>query len=395
MKQILKSRFRSIQKYGTDAHPYAAQCPRIPAGQPGAGGCEPGGHVVDKPQDSLVKPKPGGKERPAINLHPVGSSKDKPSATDTSGGGKGNQTAPSIVEMKKRLEAVGRFDDEKTATIKKELSEPVSSKDKLGGGVNGSYLVLNETGRMGVFKPAHEEARRDDGSSPKVGLPLGTAYKREAAASTVAQILGFGDLVPVTTEREVENSVGSIQDYVGDSQVAHAVSESRKWDGEEDAARSAVFDYLTGNMDRHAGNWLVRDVGGENKLALIDNGYSFPTKYDANDHNKPGFMVNAVHSNLDVPDLSSWKGKWEKVEEALKSHGIEDDAIKLTKQRFETLANHKDWGFDKFGDLDNPFTGGSMEDHPKYIYGYGYEDPRVKPIRSSLGKNNDSNCSYS
>lgn len=323
MKSILKSRFREVRKYGTNAHPYAATCPRIPAGRPGAGGCEPGGHTVQQRT-----------ARPTNLLEPLDS--EAPTTVKVGAASKKKQ---SVDEMNKRLEEVSKFDkDPKVTQTKKDLSGPVVSKDRLKGGVNGAYLVKTDKGKLGVFKAVEDEYLKSNGKTDRSGLPVGVVHKREAATYTIASILGFGDLVPITTEREVDGKVGSVQDYVDDTETAIYLGDD-KWDGDEDLVRSSIFDYLIGNMDRHKGNWLVRDPGGENKLVLIDNGYSFPVEHDYNDFISTEF-TKKVRRRYSVPDLSSWKDKWILVEQALESHGIEKEAINLTKQRFNDLVRN-------------------------------------------------------
>jgi hypothetical protein len=162
------------------------------------------------------------------------------------------------------------------------------------------------------------------------------------AASKLADILGFSDLVPATAIREDE--LGSVQHLVENAQPAGRVKDanSEGWDGKTDVARAALFDYLACNIDRHMNNWMLQDAeGGAKKLALIDNGTSFPTHYDKADFAQTGktFLLSTAYDHdLPIPDVSSWEGKWPEVEAALGEVGLEEEAIGLAKGRFDAIV---------------------------------------------------------
>jgi hypothetical protein len=138
--------------------------------------------------------------------------------------------------------------------------------------------------------------------------------------------------------REYEGGSGSVQEFKPntDSAAAHYGRDSA-FDGPEDAARAAVFDYLVGHSDRHYGNWLVEK--GSGKPVLIDNGLAFPFKYDSGDFPSNGFsfLKHAVDNRYKIPDLSGIADKWPEVEVALKKMGLETGAILRTAKRFEDL----------------------------------------------------------
>ncbi len=221
--------------------------------------------------------------------------------------------------------------------------ESTSHVKRLSGGCNVTELLTLEDGTKAVFKSA-------GGEEPglREGVQAGTYYRREVAASLAADILGFGDLVPTTSFREEHGSRGSIQEYVDGAGIAMDVDKSKRYDGDEDCARASIFDYIVGHMDRHFGNWLVK--GG--KLSLIDNGLSFPTKYDENDLWNCMIHRNATNEKLPIPDVSHMRGKWPELAKALKEAGVEDEAISLTKDRFDYVV---DGGYDTIGELPNPF----------------------------------------
>lgn len=226
---------------------------------------------------------------------------------------------------------------------------PAKRSDVLGGGCNSTALLELEDGSMGVFKPGKGEM-----AGLRGGVRAGTYYKREIAASSLAEILGFDDMVPTTTLRRQGTQEGSIQRFVGGAPEAADVEEEKRFDGPEDAGRAAAFDYLIGNMDRHAGNWLLKD----GKLVLIDNGLAFPEVYYPEDYRNVQFLRKVADADVALPDLTGLRNKWPEMEEALVAAGIEPEAINLTADRFEVLTRKPN---QKLDDLPAP-GGGVMRD---------------------------------
>ena len=215
----------------------------------------------------------------------------------------------------------------------------------LSSGVNRAYLLRLADGTKGVFKPQSGESKK---SVPSI--PPQTGFRREVAASRVADILGLSDLVPATTFRtEPAQGIGSMQAYAEKAKNATEVTRGERYDGLEDARRAAVLDYLLCQIDRHQNNWMLQ----KGKLALIDNGRAFPTHYEKREFELSAmfhmeFLRHAVVNNLDVPDLSQWRGKWEAIEKEMRDCGIEDSAVQLAKQRYDDLMSRDSR---KFADL--------------------------------------------
>ncbi len=210
---------------------------------------------------------------------------------------------------------------------------PVRSATQLKGGhKNEAFLMELNDGTKIVFKPAAGEQWLAS------GIEEGMLFRREVATSLTAGVLGFGDLVPLTTFSEQEGSEGSIQLYVDEAIPAVKASLAERYDGEEDASRAAALDYICGQLDRHQGNWLVKN----GKLVLIDNGTSFSSsEEDIPWKHNMEFWRNAVDNGLPIPDLSSIKGKWGELEKTLKKSGIEEEAIALAKKRFDAITSGK------------------------------------------------------
>jgi hypothetical protein len=206
--------------------------------------------------------------------------------------------------------------------------------------LNETFVLDLAGGHMqGVFKPASGE--KDAGRN---GVRPGTYYRREVAASQVADLLGMGDLVPPTVFRTRNGEPGSLQQFVPDAATANEVQDNygSEYDGATDAARAALFDYIIGHNDRHHYNWMLSgqsDFDSPGKLVLIDNGISFPVLMHHDDWDNSAFWANAAYQGLPMPDVSQMLGKWPRIERALLGAGIEPRAIELTRRRFEEATS--------------------------------------------------------
>jgi hypothetical protein len=220
------------------------------------------------------------------------------------------------------------------AEVKKGLQAgAVKALNELGGGCNVTKVAELDNGLKGVWKPASGEKR-----NLRAGVPTGQFYKREAAASIVADAMGMSDLVPPTVIREHNGEIGSIQQFAEGAVKASKLHDRRgtEFDGDEDARRSAIFDYLIGHSDRHHGNWMLKN--GNQKLVLIDNGLAFPTKYNKSDYFNYQFWRRASAKEYTIPTIPDPDGTWNRIEHGLRAHGLEEPAIKATHRRFQTLV---------------------------------------------------------
>lgn len=210
---------------------------------------------------------------------------------------------------------------------------PVRGMKPLGGGINETYIATMIDGSKGVWKPLSGEYEdlRD-------GIEAGTYYKREAATSSVASVVGMDDLVPPTVTRIIDGEPGSLQKFVPDAAVANEVWQGEKrYDGEKDLARAAAFDLMIGNTDRHAGNWMLQHANGPGptKIALIDNGLAIPTKEG---QFRSYLHREAASKNLPIPEeVLDWDPV--KIRAALEKHGIEEPAIKGVERRLSYLKD--------------------------------------------------------
>jgi hypothetical protein len=98
---------------------------------------------------------------------------------------------------------------------------------------------------------------------------------REVGAWAVAKVVDMKDLVAPTIKRTIDGKTGTMSEFQ-EGKVAHCLGKADRYDGTRDLARAAVFDYITGNEDRHTGNWLMK----AGRFRLIDHGLCFPDKDD-------------------------------------------------------------------------------------------------------------------
>jgi hypothetical protein len=150
----------------------------------------------------------------------------------------------------------------------------IVSRRSIGGQHKSTALLVElDDGTLGVFKPVYGES-----ISRRVNV-TGLLGQREVAASRVDEMLGFG-LVPTTTMVVDEvHGPGSLQLFADHVSSGGRV-EDIPWHRRQ---QMAVLDYVIGNTDRVAGNYLT-DPNGD--PVAIDNAYSFP--------NGPGFPIWSV-----------------------------------------------------------------------------------------------------
>lgn len=223
------------------------------------------------------------------------------------------------------------------------LTSTVSNKERISANnSNDTYDVTLDNGARGVFKPL-------DGEDPSLRREVkGYYYMREAAAADVAEIVGMNDMVPTTVVREVDGRIGSFQSFVDNADTAVHFSLDKMYDGNVDLMRAAAFDYLIGNSDRHTKNWMVVN---NDKLALIDNGLSFP-RLNSNFYNAK-LLGQASMKQLPIPQevKDSWLSKGPAIKEYLEKNHFREKEVELTMKRLEALASAKNFKELREGDV--------------------------------------------
>lgn len=143
-----------------------------------------------------------------------------------------------------------------------------------------------------IWKPYSGEVDERPGIS-------GEFYKREVAAYECAKILGPEVNVPDTIVYAYSTEPGAVQLWLADAIVGDYVNmdylifmnlEQWRW--------AAAFDYITGNNDRHSGNWML---DAKAKLWLIDNASSFPEENDCW-RGSLAILRPMINRKIEIPD---------------------------------------------------------------------------------------------
>jgi len=225
--------------------------------------------------------------------------------------------------------------------IEKKLQEMEIVKVKeLGGGKHESWLVTFEDGTRGAFKS-------QQGDSERPGFKKGEGMLRETAAWEVAKLAGVEDLVQPTTIRmaDVGNGPepGSIQLFLEDGENAAKFPRNEQFDGETNALRVAMFDYLMANQDRHGNNWMFK----EEDIHLIDHGKILgDTPWNAEKRRSDRFVQFAglKHGDQSPQDyVKRYSAKKESISAALKRIGLSKEAIILWEKRLAKASKAQTW----------------------------------------------------
>lgn len=248
--------------------------------------------------------------------------------------------SPQKKQLKQNLQNEGVLRPENSDDIdqieRKLSTAPITAQKNLGGGVNKTYKVKLASGDWAVFKTKE--------NAVWAGTP-----EKEVAAWRVARLVGLHDLAAPCVLREHAGETGCLMKWWQGTLAGKA---ENPWDGTEDMARAAAFDYIIGNTDRHDGNWLVSKEG---KLQLIDNGFSFMERPFA----RKGFMGRARDVEQQIaggwfkegaPNLPSpadlakpYVDNQEKILEELKKLQVSEKARNLLKARIAALSQNKKW----------------------------------------------------
>jgi hypothetical protein len=197
----------------------------------------------------------------------------------------------------------------KVASLKTALDISSLPKDKQrveqldGDTANPGFWINRDTGdkkqKTFIFKPS--TSMGPDPRFPDNGEP-----SREALAGRVAEILngdlGFRLPMPETQVISIgresfpkealdalkdrigdkDSYVGSVQQFEQTAGSMHSLDRpGRGLVSTQSTQEMAIFDTITLNTDRHAGNFLVRNEGNEKQLVPIDHGLCFPPRSGA------------------------------------------------------------------------------------------------------------------
>lgn len=236
--------------------------------------------------------------------------------------------------------------------------EDPSSFTDVGHGISAVYVIEMENGSKAVFKP-------HDGESEYVlrgNIELGLQTEREVAAWEVAKIVGMDDMVAACVDRTLEAPSksgvvikprrGAVMEF-HEGSIGADLPVRSMYDGAEHLARAAVYDFVIGNEDRHAGNWIVQD----GKLKLFDHGLAFPDlgQFKINCSNAYFLWEMRARENDDsnstlddyVPKIQDYVKPYveglEKIKEAMRHAGLPESAITHLENRVKYLQTCQGW----------------------------------------------------
>lgn len=225
-------------------------------------------------------------------------------------------------------------------------------------------VVLDENGNplsKVVVKPLDEMFDDPDIGAPRINIPdapdEGSA--REVASYLLDELMGHYAGVPETIEADVAgHGRAVVQRFVDNDGEIGMWGAGLDYAGDTDAHRIAVFDWLTGNLDRHGGNGLVRSDDG--RIVPIDHGLTFP-EFPAGAHgNTMAMNYNQISGGAQLTDydrevLQGLLDNWHNDSQGgaavvLETAGLSEDAVILAEQRLRLMLEQgripsaDDWG---------------------------------------------------
>lgn len=274
-------------------------------------------------------------------------------------GGKREPKAPKIT-IAPRAAAGQKLVDSPPNTAKYGRESPIETsmqntgitKDAQlhGDNISETYKITFQDGSQAIFKPdsgEYEGAREN--------ITDGYSSQREVGAWELAQIVGMDDLVQPAAFRTIRGEPGSLEAWVQGGKEAADVGHNDMYDGATNAARAAAFDFVIGNEDRHAGNWMVTSDGN---MHLIDHNLAFPDAgaYGSEDgnHNFVDHMAYGVAAASSPHDLAAaYVGHEDEIRTTLSQVGLPKASITGVIQRIGLLDKATSWsslGTDEFGE---------------------------------------------
>lgn len=238
---------------------------------------------------------------------------------------------PSVAERRPHMDDVS---DAERCLQEKIAGEPSKMESAtFGGSIDiDPYHVEFPNGAEGLYKIYYDDPYMDWRDQPS----------REIAASRLAEVLGWDDLVPTVTPWEGPKGAGSISEWVKDSRDGHenvadyALGERQ---------RAAIFDYIVANTDRHGGNHIIAPDG---QLKLIDHGNAFPA--DNTRPIKSEFVLENLNVALSDGVLSGLRAiNLQYVADRLRSAGLSEKEIggalsRLLEVRDQGKITGETWG---------------------------------------------------
>ena len=174
----------------------------------------------------------------------------------------------AIKEIPKPKVSRGDWANQNAEAERQLAVSPVAGIEPLGGGISETYKATLANGM-------------------KVNFKVSNSAESEVGVWEVAKLVGMDDMVAPVADRECDVPGGGFDPrgrpykagvkrgsfaFWQEGDVAATVARDVAFDGDDGAQRSALFDYIIGNQDRHGQNWVVAP---DKTIKLIDHGYAF------------------------------------------------------------------------------------------------------------------------
>jgi hypothetical protein len=259
--------------------------------------------------------------------------------------------APAAKKAAAQLEGVTPDIAKDNARREERLQSPIVSMKNLPGETNVDQsgqehvsvvrVATLANGDKAAWKPATGERT----TAFRTGVTPGQQSEREVAAWEIAKVSGMQDMVSSAVLRVVKGERGAMIEWQ-QGQKAAEVPARERYDGTDGMARAAAFDYVIGNGDRHAGNWIVNlQKSGPEQLRLFDHGLALPSqaKIPAGNHR----FIDEASAVLGRTGPSKFAAPYVKAEpeitRSLRSLGLNDEVIGGVSKRIHKLENAELW----------------------------------------------------
>jgi hypothetical protein len=247
----------------------------------------------------------------------------------------------ALAEIPKPKVSRGDWANQNAEAERQLAVSPVAGIKPLGGGISETYKATLANGM-------------------KCNVKVSNSAESEVGVWEVAKLVGMDDMVPPAVIRDVDvpgvphvpyDSVkgpgrtgrapgvkrSSVALWKEGTPAADITDENTAFDGDEDMQRAAMFDYVTGNCDRHAGNWVVN---AEGKIGLIDHNLAF-SGFPASEFitQAQSRMPNASPAKFMAPYFA----KKSQIADRLRKTGITDEQISDVMARIDKAASARSW----------------------------------------------------
>jgi hypothetical protein len=211
----------------------------------------------------------------------------------------------------------------------------------------GTITASVNNAARGITPSQIATIQRPDGKGTVQAIIKARDIQREVGASLVAEAMGL-DFVPPTTVRVVNGAASSVQLMVNGLPTLNGAPLGKLFNVEANE-RFRAYDFIIGNGDRHGGNVLVREKGGELYPIPIDHNLALQpapgwTGWDLRAANVINTRLNGdPNAPISAATKSFIAGiDSERVAKVLAGAGLDREASKRVLLRIERLKADPD-----------------------------------------------------